>query len=60
MFTHGSLCSFSALHLDLTQELLQNNTEFSPTMVRHNAYWWEVCIDLFWCWIGYIYCLEFH
>lgn len=30
MFTHGFLCNFSALHLNLTEEFLQNKTEFSP------------------------------
>lgn len=58
MFTHGFLCNFSALHLNLTQEFPQNRTEFSPTMEKHNAYSGKTYIDLVWCWKGYIYCLE--
>lgn len=50
MFTHGSLCSISALHLGLTQELLQSNTGFSPTMVKHNAYWWKAYLNWHWYW----------
>lgn len=47
MFTRGSLFSFSALHLDFTQELLQNNTGFSPTMVKYSAYWWKAYLICF-------------
>lgn len=58
MFTHGFLCNFSALHLNITQDFLQNKTEFSPAMVKHNAYLGKAYIYLFWCSIGYIYFLE--